>query len=184
MKIHPQDKNCLINRGKCYNQSGTPELGQKDAEEALLADPKCFKAVFLKAECLYTRGDFEHALVFYHRGHQLRPELAEFRIGIQKSAEAIENSIGGKQKITNKTVSPSRKVSSPKLDPKVVAELLGELAEDHKYLQDLINDKDFADHPNMQVTACAIDGMNFLSARIEFWRQQNPIYARKSKNRQ
>ena len=29
-------------------------------------------------------GDFEFALVFYHRGHKLRPELEEFRLGIQK----------------------------------------------------------------------------------------------------
>lgn len=50
--------------------------------------------MFQKAEALYAMGDFEAALVFYHRGNRLRPELEEFRIGIQKSREAIENSIG------------------------------------------------------------------------------------------
>jgi hypothetical protein len=39
-------------------------------------------------------GNFEIALVYYHRGHQLRPELDEFRLGIQKAREAIDNSIG------------------------------------------------------------------------------------------
>ncbi len=34
------------------------------------------------------------ALVYYHRGHNLRPELDEFRLGIQKAREAIDNSIG------------------------------------------------------------------------------------------
>ena len=43
---------------------------------------------------MYYRGDFELALVFYHRGHKLRPELQEFRLGIQKAQEAIENSVG------------------------------------------------------------------------------------------
>ncbi len=48
-----------------------------------------------KAEALYTKGNFEFALVFYQRGYKLRPEVKEFRLGIQKSQEAIENSIGG-----------------------------------------------------------------------------------------
>ena len=43
---------------------------------------------------MYYKGDFELALVFYHRGHKLRPELQEFRLGIQKAQEAIENSVG------------------------------------------------------------------------------------------
>ena len=49
-----------------------------------------------KAESLYQCGDFEFSLVFYHRGNKLRPELQEFRLGIQKAQEAIDNSIGGK----------------------------------------------------------------------------------------
>ena len=49
-----------------------------------------------KAEALYTKGNFEFALVFYQRGFKLRPEVKEFRLGIQKAQEAIDNSIGGK----------------------------------------------------------------------------------------
>ena len=51
-------------------------------------------AIFQKAEALYHMGDFEHSLMYYHRGLQLRPELAEFRLGVQKAQEAIENTIG------------------------------------------------------------------------------------------
>lgn len=36
------------------------------------------------------------ALVSYHRGHLARPEMEEFRLGIQKAREAIDNSIGSK----------------------------------------------------------------------------------------
>lgn len=56
----------------------------------------CFywQGLFQKAEALYQMGDFEMALVFYHRGNKLRPELQEFRLGIQKAQEAIDNSIG------------------------------------------------------------------------------------------
>jgi len=43
-------------------------------------------------------GDFEHSLMFYHRGQRLRPEQAAFRLGVQKAQEAIENAIGSKKK--------------------------------------------------------------------------------------
>lgn len=34
------------------------------------------------------------ALVYFHRGQTLRPEMDDFRLGIQKTREAIDNSIG------------------------------------------------------------------------------------------
>nr|CAD7429232.1 unnamed protein product [Timema monikensis] len=49
-----------------------------------------------KAESLYHLGDFEHSLMYYHRGLRIRPELEGFRLGIQKAQEAIENTIGSK----------------------------------------------------------------------------------------
>ena len=41
-------------------------------------------------------GDFEYALMFYHRGNKVRPDLQEFKLGIQKAQEAINNSVGSK----------------------------------------------------------------------------------------
>ena len=57
------------------------------------------QGVYQKAQALYYQGDFEMALVFYHRGHKLRPELQEFRLGIQKAQEAIDNSVGCKYRM-------------------------------------------------------------------------------------
>ncbi len=37
------------------------------------------------------------ALVYFHRGNKLRPEVDDFRLGIQKAKEAIDNSIGGNE---------------------------------------------------------------------------------------
>jgi len=50
----------------------------------------------MKAEAYYQMMQFEYALMYYHRGNKIRPEVQSFRLGIQKSREAIENSIGGK----------------------------------------------------------------------------------------
>jgi hypothetical protein len=40
-------------------------------------------------------GEFELALMFYHRGKKLRSDLREFQLGINKAQEAIDNSVGG-----------------------------------------------------------------------------------------
>jgi hypothetical protein len=53
----------------------------------------CARGILQKAETLYTTGDFEFALVFYHQGYKLRPDQ-EFKVGIQKAQEAINNSAG------------------------------------------------------------------------------------------
>lgn len=53
-----------------------------------------FQGLCIKAESLYQMGDFENALVYFHRGFKERPEFEDFRLGIQKAKEAITNSIG------------------------------------------------------------------------------------------
>ena len=50
----------------------------------------------MKAEALYAVGEFEMALVFYHRGKKLRGDVKEFQLGINKAQEAIDNCVGGK----------------------------------------------------------------------------------------
>lgn len=58
-------------------------------------------------------GEFEFALVFYHRGKKLRPQMQEFRLGIQKAQEAIENSVGSKSLFSFK-LNYSHKFENPK----------------------------------------------------------------------
>jgi len=55
-----------------------------------------WQALFQKAETLYIKGNFELALVFYHRGQKLKPDSELFRLGIQKAQEAIDSAVGGK----------------------------------------------------------------------------------------
>jgi tetratricopeptide (TPR) repeat protein len=94
LNLRSTDKNVLVSRSRCLLLIGDSQASLQDAQQALSIDQTFFKALFQKAEALYAMGDFEAALVFYHRGNRLRPELKEFHIGIQKSREAIENSIG------------------------------------------------------------------------------------------
>ncbi|KAI5219275.1 outer dynein arm-docking complex subunit 4 isoform X1 [Manis pentadactyla] len=164
------DKNCLVARSKCFLKLGELEKSLKDAEASLQGDPTFCKGILQKAETLYTMGDFEFALVFYHRGYKLRPDR-EFRVGIQKAQEAINNSVGSpssiklenkgdlsflsKQAESMKTQQKPHLVRNflhhPKRESKqrysfksekTLRQLLGELYVDKEYLEKLLLDKD------------------------------------------
>ncbi|XP_064030391.1 outer dynein arm-docking complex subunit 4 isoform X4 [Pogoniulus pusillus] len=94
LKLRAGDKHCLVARSECYLRLGDTENALRDAEASLQNDKTFSKGLYQKAETLYTMGDFEFALVFYHRGHRLRPDLQKFALGIEKAQEAIVNCIG------------------------------------------------------------------------------------------
>ncbi|KAJ3207300.1 Tetratricopeptide repeat protein 25 [Dinochytrium kinnereticum] len=214
LDIRPTDKHCLVARSQCYIQIGAADQALCDADAALKEFPDYFKAILQKAEALYAKGDFELALMHFHRGNRQRPELDEFRVGIQKAREAIENSIGhptdfkiqavphsSKPPITGTTpnnVSPSCNPAAvnggapgsnantnalpcaggTRLTPLMESKLLGELYEDKCYLQSLASDRDFVDHPDTAIMDLVNEGLRYLTTRLDFWKQQNPLYAR------
>lgn len=99
MEISPSDRNALLARSKCYLMLGEPQKALEDAEAALnekVKDPNNARAMFYKAEALYHLGDFELSLVYYYRGMRIRPEFDQFRLGVQKAKEAIQNILGSK----------------------------------------------------------------------------------------
>lgn len=213
LEMKPDDEHCLVTRSKCHLQLGNAEAALTDAEAALGLNPKLIKGFFQKAEALYQCGNFETALVFYHRGHRLRPELQEFRLGIQKSQEAINNSIGSpdsvklsatkgdmsyfyKQEeqakkqtkgtyskpIAKKEEKKEREHPKGPADLKTIKQLLGELYGDKEYLEKLLKDQSLTGHKNdmsRDIKDKVCDGLDYLHARADFWRQQKPMYARK-----
>jgi hypothetical protein len=64
-------------------------------------------------------------------------------------------------------------------DASTAKQLLGELYEDKEYLQKFLGDKEFSGNPNEAVQKLISEGLSYLEARTEFWRQQKPMYARK-----
>ncbi|KAM4691884.1 outer dynein arm-docking complex subunit 4 [Rhinophrynus dorsalis] len=206
--LQPTEKNCLVARSKCFLKLGDPESSLKDAEASLEMEKDFFRGLYQKAEALYAMGDFEFALVYYHRGYKLRPELQEFRLGIQKAQEAIENSVGtpssvklenkrdmrfisrqeeskkAKQKVQVKAPKNDAK-QQKKVDParsqKTVRQLLGELYNDKEYLEVLLKDESLVKgntRNGIKVQDMIMNGILYLDTRTEFWRQQKPIYAR------
>ncbi|KAM4623252.1 outer dynein arm-docking complex subunit 4 [Discoglossus pictus] len=205
--LQPTEKNCLVSRSKCYLKLGNSALALKDAEDSLETEKDFFRGLYQKAEALYAMGDFEFALVYYHRGFKLRPEMQEFRLGIQKAQEAIDNSVGtpesvklenkegivflgkqaeskkAKQKLqvkANKKDSKQKK-EDPARSQKTVRQLLGELYNDKEYLESLLKDEALVKgntRRGVKLQDLIMNGIIYLDTRTEFWRQQKPIYAR------
>uniref|UniRef100_UPI00398E6CCD outer dynein arm-docking complex subunit 4 isoform X9 n=1 Tax=Pristiophorus japonicus TaxID=55135 RepID=UPI00398E6CCD len=172
LQLEAKNRNCLVARSRCYLTMGNTTAALKDAEASQLGSKEFDKGLYRKAETLYAKGEFELALMFYHRGHKLRPDDHTFRLGIQKAREAIDNSVGSpssvrlettgdmsffyrrEEKVVPKTKSQLRrqklnlKQQSKKQEQgepktnKTVRVLLGELYGDKEYLEKLLLDKE------------------------------------------
>ncbi|KAF9413212.1 hypothetical protein HW555_008492 [Spodoptera exigua] len=164
IELAPDEKAAYVARSKCYLLLGEPRSALLDAEAALKLDPKDAKALLRKAEALYYCGEFEMSLVHYHRGLRARPDLNDFRLGVQKAQEAIENTIGA-VKVVKK---------APKKRSKSARPVLGQLNSDKIYLENLLKNPDLAiaDKKNDVVMRQAEEAIRFLENREEFWRQQ------------
>ncbi|XP_066141538.1 outer dynein arm-docking complex subunit 4 [Euwallacea fornicatus] len=197
LELNPTEKNSLVARSKCYILLGQPENALKDAETALHVDRTFIKAIYQKAEALYYLGDFEHSLMYYHRGLHIRPDHQDFKLGVQQSQKAIENAIGSivpskpskscssrasrsKESSTrvtpssNRRSTPSGPARSKSANP---SRLLRELAADKDYLENLMMNPDikckFKENDNT-IEKCIKETVEYLNARQEFWRQQLP----------
>lgn len=202
----PVGRTCLCARSRCYLQTGDHTAALKDAEAALKDDKTYIKGIFAKAEALYFKGDFEFALVYYHRGNKLRGELQEFRLGIQKAQEAIVNAVGSPetckleapsesqtlrslsasskatQKKTTRSQDGGKQVQKSQASDRTVKQLLGELYADRQYLEDLLSEP-WAAGDDESMTQLVTDGIQYLDKRTDFWRQQKPLYAREHEQR-
>ncbi|NXH12609.1 TTC25 protein, partial [Bucco capensis] len=202
LQLRAGDKHCLVARSKCYLKLGDTENALKDAEASLENDKTFSKGLYQKAETLYTMGDFEFALVFYHRGHRLRPDLEKFTLGIEKCQEAILNCIGSPSsvRLEKKELcfvslqaelrkanekAPSRlskdqswtKKEKAVRNPRREKQLLGELYADKVYLEKLLKDKDLMESSTRQglkVAELVCRAISYLQARRELWQQQEP----------
>lgn len=142
--------------------------------------------------------------MFFHRGLRLRPELTSFRLGVQKTQEAIEKTIGGCEEsaaqknntaqtkdkfcVNSNGIIPSKLTNAARQRPKTsklsfekreARKLLGELCVDKEYLENLLKNPDLkrADTGTEGVSAIANDAVRYLNTRQEFWRQQRPCTA-------
>nr|CAD7439436.1 unnamed protein product [Timema bartmani] len=102
-QIHESELSCLINLFE--PEEAMPSAAhslveyKRYVEEDLDGQQETVYALGLlkKAESLYHQTEFEQALVFFHRGAKLRPNMDLFHKGIKKAKKAILNTIVGSQ---------------------------------------------------------------------------------------
>ncbi|KAK3800715.1 hypothetical protein RRG08_003121 [Elysia crispata] len=208
LTLRADDRISLVCRSKCYLMLGDTNKALQDAEASLAEDKNYHKGMFQKAEALYNQGDFEMALVFYHRGNRLRPELQDFRLGIQKAQEAIQNCVGTPDRVKLNTTGDlsffkaqeekktRRKGAAPMQRPqtvprrkraaqrsagneKTIRQMLGELYGDRQYLEKLLRETDTNTATGRKINNLAEEGLFYLDTRTDFWQQVKPMYARK-----
>ena len=204
LQLTPNHETCLTMRSKCYLLLGQHDKALKDSEDALANNPTSGVGIIQKAEALYAQGEFEYALVCFQRGKKMRPDIEEFNLGVQKSAEAIENSIGDKSglrfcrmgKILRQIQSKKEKETqastwrgqkrkqSPTEEDSAKKNygcktLLEELSKDKAFLQKLIHHPELTGPCKEEIVKEATEVLEFMQTRQEFWGQQKPLYARK-----
>jgi len=98
--VHPEDISVRVLRGRARVKAGMNEGALEDSS-AVLVDfnkPTCAGALIVQAQALYALGNFEHALVSHHRASRqeglLMSEREEIQVGIQRTEEAVCNSLG------------------------------------------------------------------------------------------
>nr|XP_004552359.2 tetratricopeptide repeat protein 25 isoform X1 [Maylandia zebra] len=210
LALKPSDKQCFVARSRCYLKMGGFDNALRDAEASLKRDNSFFEGLYLKAEALYYMGEFEFALVFYHRGHKLRPQMQEFRLGIQKAQEAIENSVGSPSNvkleikgdlsflniggerakpiaaIQNLTKKKNQKTEKTPKSEKTTKQLLGEFYSDKKYLENLMKDEDLIEGTTKsgeKVKDIIQRCLSYLDTCTEFWHQEKPTSAQEMRQK-
>ncbi|UJR31869.1 hypothetical protein I4U23_019343 [Adineta vaga] len=169
----PDDTATYIDRSRVFLKMGSIDKAQEDTDLALnLIDDTSYNSNLLlyyvclqKAEVLYADGEFELALMYFHRANKIKPAQQTCLEGIQKATEILECTICNpnihltitnhliqvKEKPSNKINllhrSPIRKQVPPNEIPltqyvnKEANRLLIEVAKDRKLLIDLYTDK-------------------------------------------
>lgn len=89
----PDDETLYVLRSQCHRMLGNYDAADADADRSLRNNPFSVKGLLAKADTQYHRGNFEHALKYFHRAQAERPEYNGVRLGINKSRGAIENSL-------------------------------------------------------------------------------------------
>ena len=162
-QLNADDPVTLIERAMCQVGLQHFEKALIDADRALSkmrrASAKC---LYVKADAMYNLGDFEHALIFYHRALKRSASNGEdelVRDRINRTIKAIDNAIGTKATghflampaVLNKIPSTifgmpwhelkalHKSVENPK-KKKQRKVLLGRLSKDLDYLESLLTE--------------------------------------------
>ena len=205
--IQPEDMNVRILRGRTGVRACQYDKALTDAAEVLKEQEDSPDALIVRAEALYSLGDYEHALVSFYRASRsadtglLMAEKEAIKVGIRRAEEAIINTVGTAadcffrsiDTVLKQVPDSFLKASWWELKPLIRAQ--GSLGprhlarrEDKRCLERMALDKRYLENlvPRIQglvgeqedgVVAESQAALDFLEERREFWSQQRPDYS-------
>eukprot|EP00755_Sulcionema_specki_P019895 Sspe_Gene.70605::Locus_41699_Transcript_1_1_Confidence_1.000_Length_1912::g.70605::m.70605 len=126
LSFRDSDSDALLARSRCYVHLGLFDEAIRDADKVIAIDEettgklswKAYKGVLQKAETYYARGDYETALLYYHRGRAKRPDVHAFDDGIRKCETAIERILSSTGPEARPPISPLGPCPRTTLDSK------------------------------------------------------------------
>uniref|UniRef100_UPI0037E76C0A outer dynein arm-docking complex subunit 4-like n=1 Tax=Semicossyphus pulcher TaxID=241346 RepID=UPI0037E76C0A len=190
------------------------ENALKDAEASLKEDKTFSKGVYQKAEAFYYMGEFEFALMFYHRGLKLRPLKQfqpEFQEGIEKATVAILNSVANPSlklekkgdltflqrqdemadpftiAIQHLAVKKKRQAQRILKSEKTAKQWLGEFYDDRKFLEEMLSDEGWCKGKTKhgeRLQDIIQSSITSIDACAEFLNQRNPTCTLERENKQ
>ncbi|KAM8725086.1 outer dynein arm-docking complex subunit 4 isoform 2-T2 [Acanthopagrus schlegelii] len=188
LTLKPDDKTCFVGRSKCYLKIGQSDSALKDAEASLKEDKTFFEGLYQKAEALYYMGEFEFALMFYHRGQKLRPQVQEFRLGPSSVKLEIKGDLSFLEKdeervqpitaIQNLTREKKQQMKQTPKNEKTTKQLLGTFYSDKQCLENLLKDETLVKGKTKggEQLQDVIQGcLTYIDSCTEFWSQEKPI---------
>jgi len=95
LELKNKNKSALVARSQCHLKLGDAAAALKDAEASFDSEDTYIQGLYQFAEALFNLGQFEQALIAFHRGFRARRDKEEFRVGINKAQDAIRRAIGG-----------------------------------------------------------------------------------------
>lgn len=80
------NRDIYLNRSRCYVSLGMSKEAIQDAEDAIEMEKDPFpRAYYFKGEAYFVSGQFEKALINYYQAYAKRPDIKDFKLGIQKA---------------------------------------------------------------------------------------------------
>ncbi|KAI0207667.1 Tetratricopeptide repeat protein 25 [Lamellibrachia satsuma] len=210
LELRYTDCDVFIRRGWCHLQLCNTKVALKDVEHAHthVTPQHAGRVVFLRAEVLYTMGEFEQALVYFNRGRTQNPSEHKFVLGINKCREAITNCVGAPERIKLslqgdltyfKNLDENKKLRAAQgarthmsasttfnkylkeqvASEKTIQQLLAQIYDDKVFLEKLIAEAGRKMQYDDITVTLLTETLLYLKHRSLFWQKQNPIYSRR-----
>jgi len=137
----------LLHRSKAHlDIGGHSKQALADALKAFELNQSDPYALLAVAEAYYGSGEFEQALICFHRGLKARPDWSIFEKGIHKCAGVIESALSGNIKRKKAITTPDKTtlLKQKKVDAPIVDySELEEINVDRIFMKELLHDKVF-----------------------------------------